>query len=334
MPTIREVAEKARVSPTTVSHVINNTRFVSERLRSRVQMAMEELGYRPNAIARSLRRGRTFTIGLILPDSANPFFAEVGRGIEAAAFDNGFSVILCNTEGDYEREEFYVDVLIKKQVDGIIFVAAGDRPAPLLALLKQNASVVMVDRNVPGVEVDAVLADNCQGGYLVTQHLIELNHRRIGCITGPSNLTPSADRIIGYRRALEQANLSVDESLIMPGDFHIESGYAATLRLLNLPDPPTAIFAFNDLMAVGAMHAASQAGVEVPRDLSIVGFDDIELASYVTPALTTVKQPTMEMGKKAVQLLIERIEDKDIPTRCHISPTELIIRDSSGQNHE
>ena len=168
----------------------------------------------------------------------------------------------------------------------------------------------------------------------VTQHLIELNHRRIGCITGPSNLTPSADRIIGYRRALEQANLSVDESLIIPGDFHIESGYAATLRLLNLPDPPTAIFAFNDLMAVGAMHAASQAGVEVPRDLSIVGFDDIELASYVTPALTTVKQPTMEMGKKAVQLLIERIEDKDIPTRCHISPTELIIRDSSGQNHE
>jgi LacI family transcriptional regulator len=330
MPTIRQVAEKASVSPTTVSHVINNTRFVSEDVRRRVQAAMDELDYRPNALARSLRRGETNTIGLILPDSANPFFAEIGRGIEVTAFELGYSVILCNTEGDSDNESLYMDVLSKKQVDGMILVAAGDRADSLRTLQSQRVPVVVVDRDLPEVEIDAVLADNRRGGYLATRHLIELGHRRIGCIAGPSNVTPSAQRVTGYREALAEANLPGDESLISRGDFHSESGWAATLDMLRQPEPPTAIFACNDLMAIGALRAAAETGRRVPADLAIVGFDDIELASYTIPPLTTIAQPKLEMGRRAVQLLIERLADKARPSRREVLSTTLVVRGSSS----
>src|SRR5512142_1155108 len=202
MATIREVAESAGVSYATVSHVINNTRFVTPETRERVLAAMAKLSYRPNALARSLRQGKTNTIGLVLPDSANPFFAEISRSIEDEAFRRGYSVFLCNTETDTERELFYVDVLSKKQVDGIIFVAAGAQADSLDFLLHEGMPVVMIDRDVPKVEVDAVLTDNRLGGYLATRHLVELGHTRIGCIAGPSSITPSAERIIGYQKAL------------------------------------------------------------------------------------------------------------------------------------
>jgi LacI family transcriptional regulator len=330
MPNIQEVAARAGVSSTTVSHVVNNTRFVAEHTRARVQAAMDELGYRPNALARSLRRGQTHTIGLILPDSANPFFAEVGRGIESAAFDLGYSVILCNTEGDLDKEHLYMDVLSNKQVDGIIFVAAGERTDSLRALLRRKLPVVVVDRNLTGVEVDAVLTDNRQGGYLATRHLIELGHRRIGCIAGPSHLTPSADRVTGYRTAMTEAGLPTEDGLIVRGDFHPESGRTAALALLSRSDPPTAIFACNDLMAVGTLRAAAETGRSVPVDVAIVGFDDIELASYTFPPLTTVAQPKLEMGRMALQLLIEHMRDKSRPTDREVLPTKLVVRGSCG----
>src|SRR4029453_9321581 len=203
MTTIREVAENAGVSYATVSHVINNTRVVSPETRQRVLAAMAALNYRPNALARSFRQGKTNTIGLLLPDSANPFFAEISRSIEDEAFNKGYSVFLCNTELDTQRELFYVDVLSKKQVDGIIFVAGGDQGDLLVFLLRQNMPVVMVDRDLPNVQVDAVLTDHQLGGYLAPQHLIELGHKQIACIAGPSSITPSAERITGYRKALE-----------------------------------------------------------------------------------------------------------------------------------
>ncbi|MDQ2690439.1 MAG: LacI family transcriptional regulator, partial [Chloroflexota bacterium] len=186
MATIREVAESAGVSYATVSHVINNTRVVSQETRERVLAAMSALDYRPNALARSLRQGKTNTLGLVLPDSANPFFAEISRSIEDEAFKKGYSVFLCNTELDTQRELFYVDVLSKKQVDGIIFVAAGDQADSLDYLVQRNLPVVMIDRDVPNVEVDAVLTDHRLGGYLATRHLLELGHTRIACIAGPS----------------------------------------------------------------------------------------------------------------------------------------------------
>lgn len=330
MPTMREVAQRAGVSPTTVSHVVNNTRYVSEEVRARVNAVMEELGYRPNALARSLRRGETQTLGLILPDSANPFFAEVGRSIEAAAFETGYNVILCNTEGDLEKESLYVDVLMKKQVDGVIFVAAGDHSGALQAILKRGGLVVVVDRDLAGVTLDTVLSDNYQGGYLATRHLIALGHRRIACIAGPSNLTPSAQRVLGYRQALEEAGLPFDEGLLLRGDFHPESGRQATHTLLARPQAPSAIFACNDMMAIGALRAAAERGMRVPQDLAVVGYDDIELASFTNPPLTTVQQPKDQIGKTAVRLLLERFVQRDLPPRRELLPSTLIVRGSCG----
>jgi LacI family transcriptional regulator len=329
MTTIREVAESAGVSYATVSHVINNTRVVSQETRERVLAAMSALNYRPNALARSLRQGKTNTMGLVLPDSANPYFAEISRSIEDEAFKKGYSVFLCNTESDTQRELFYVDVLSKKQVDGIIFIAAGDQADSLDFLLREDMPVVMIDRNLPNVEVDAVLTDNELGGFLATRHLIELGHKRIACIAGPSSITPSAERIIGYRRALEQAGLSYDETLILRGDYHAQSGMEITHSVLKLEPRPTAIFALNDLMALGALRAAAEAGYSVPKDLAVVGYDDLELAHFTNPPLTTIAQPKKQIGAQAIHLLVERIARKDRPPSRLVLPPELIVRRST-----
>ncbi len=326
MPTIREVASRAGVSPTTVSHVINNTRFVSAEARQRVLDAMAELNYRPNVLARSLRRGETRTLGLILPDSANPFFAEIARAIEDAAFGAGYNVILGNSENQLDKEQVYVDVLVNKQVDGLIFLASGDHSPSLEQLVHDGLPVVVVDRRLSGLEVDTVLTDNLQGGLTAARYLLELGHRRIACITGPSNLTPSAERVIGFRRALEEHGLSVDEALIRKGDFHPHSGYRAAAELLGCQPRPTAIFVCNDMMAIGALRALSEAGLRVPHDCSLVGFDDIELASYITPPLTTIRQDKTALAEAAVQLLLERIAEPDLPARTRILPTRLIER--------
>lgn len=326
MPTIREVASRAGVSPTTVSHVINNTRFVSAEARQRVLDAMAELNYRPNVLARSLRRGETRTLGLILPDSANPFFAEIARAIEDAAFSAGYNVILGNSENELAKEQVYVDVLVNKQVDGLIFVATGDHSPSLEHLTRNGLPVVVVDRRLSNLEVDTVLTDNLQGGLSAARYLLNLGHRRIACITGPSNLTPSAERVIGYRRALEEHGLPVEENLIRKGDFHPRSGYLAAVELIRTQPPPTAIFICNDMMAIGALRALSEAGLRVPQDCSLIGFDDIELSSFTTPPLTTIRQDKAALAEAAVTLLLERIAEPDLPARTRILPTQLIER--------
>jgi LacI family transcriptional regulator len=290
---------------------------------------MEQLNYRPNALARSLRQGKTNTIGLVLPDSANPFFAEISRGIEDEAFKRGYSVFLCNTELDIQRELFYVDVLSKKQVDGIIFVAAGDQADSLDFLLRRNMPVVMIDRDVPNVEVDAVLTDHKLGGFLATRHLIELGHKRIACIAGPSSITPSAERITGYRRALEEAGISYDENLVLRGDYHAQSGLEITHSILKMNPRPTAIFALNDLMALGALRAAAEADCSVPDDLAVVGYDDLEIARFTNPPLTTISQPKKAIGAQAINLLVDRISHKSLPPSRLVLPPELVIRRST-----
>jgi len=330
MPTLKEVAAKAAVSPTTVSHVINKTRFVSPEVEARVRSAMEEIGYQPNMLARALRRGETRTLGLILPDSANPYFAEIGRSIEGAAYEVGYSVILCNTEGRRDKERHYFQVLSEKQVDGLILVSVGDRGDNIPALLRRELPVVVVDRDLSDIAVDVVQVDNLEGGSLATRHLISLGHKRIGCIAGPSHVSPSGERFTGYRDALRAAGLKQDEALVRSGDFHAELGRVATIELLHLRRPPTAIFACNDLMAMGALQAASEMGCRVPEDLAVVGFDDIELAAYTVPPLTTVSQPKAGMGHTAVQVLMDRICNPGGPARKQILPVSLVKRKSCG----
>jgi len=327
---MRDVAERAGVSVTTVSHVINETRPVSDELRQRVLAAIDELGYQPNVLARSLRRGETHTIGMIVPDSANPFFAELARGIEDTSFEHGYNLILCNSDGDLDKELIYADVLTEKQVDGILFVAAGVSTDHIRALQERRIPVVIVDREIPDVSVDQVLTDNARGGWLATRHLLELGHRCIGCITGPSDVTPSAERVTGYRQALSEGGIPVDEVLIVKGDFQYESGYRAARQILARDDPPTAIFTCNDLMAVGAISAAVEMGCQVPVNLSVVGFDDVRLASFANPPLTTIVQPKYEMGVLATTMLLERMRNHDIPPRRRLLDTSLLIRQSTA----
>lgn len=328
--TMKDVAHRAGVSITTVSHVINKTRFVSDELCQRVQAVMDELNYRPNNLARSLRVGETKSIGLIVPDNSNPFFAEVSRTVEDIGFEKGYGVFLCNSDDIIEKEAAYVSMLIAKQVDGVIFIATGNTQEHLLDLMQCNIPVVVVDRDLPHTLVDVVLVNNEQGGHDATQYLLDLGHRDIGCIAGPSRLTPSAARVSGYRRALEAAGIPVREDLVVSGDFRPRSGETAVASLLKLDQPPTAVFACNDLMAIGALRGLRNHGLKAPQDISVVGFDDIPLAAEVSPALTTIAQPIVELATCATDLLISRIQHNRVgeDTQCRVLDTKLIVRHS------
>ena len=331
MTTIHDVAKKAGVSSATVSHVLNETRFVSDELRKRVVDAMGELGYRRNTLASSLRKGRTQTIGLILPDSSNTFFAELGRGIEEAAFSHGYNLILCNSDNDIEKEHLYIDLLTEKQVDGIILDTEEKDIHSLHTIIPDTTPIVLIDRDLFNNDYDIVLSDSRQGGCIAAQHLIELGHKNIGCITGPEEMVSSIERLQAFKHSLNEAGLSLDPGLVTQGDFHPESGYIGAMKLLHLKNPPTAIFACNDSMAIGVIRAAVELGLRVPNDLSLIGFDNIELCNYTCPALTTIDQPKINLGQKAIQHLVDRISNHSIPVVRELIPTELIIRESTGR---
>ena len=329
MSTIKDVAKLAGVSVATVSHVVNETRFVSEETKRKVLSAMKDLSYKPNAVARSLRRKESKIIGLVLPDNTNPYFAEIAWSIEYASRNHGYSLILCNSDGDVKKEETYINVLIEKQVDGVILVAAGDSTANFMKLKERNISTVMVDRDSPSVNTDSVQIDNATYGEIATSHLIELGHKKIACITGPRDVTPSFDRVDGYKKAMKLNDLPVPDEYVVKGDFKPQGGYLAACKLLDLKDPPTAIFACNDLMAFGITHAARERDMLVPRDLSVVGFDDIYLSTYSNPPLTTIKQPRLEMGDEAVNALVLRIKNPDRHARSILLHAELVVRSST-----
>ena len=310
--------------------MVNNSRAVSEASRSRVLQAMKLLDYKPNALAQNLRRQQTFSIGMIVPDSANPFFAEVARGIEDTSFEQNHSIILCNTDGDINKQAAHTDLLIKNQVAGILFVAAGISTELIEDLQARRVPLVVVDREVPDVRVDTVLTNHLQGGRLATQHLLDLGHRLIACISGGSDLSPSAERLTGYQQILQENDILVDQSLVVKGDFQYESGYQAARQLLALAESPTAVFACNDLMAVGVISAATELGLRVPQQLSVVGFDDVRLASFTNPPLTTIAQPKYEIGVIATQMLLARAQNLDAPTRLQRLNTALVVRQSTA----
>jgi len=328
--TIKDVAAKAGVSVATVSNVINNTRYVSDDLIKKVQDAIREVGYHPNVLARGLRRGDTKSIGLVLPDNSNPFFAELARQIENMGYEHGYGFFLCNSASDPKREATYIDMLISKQVDGIIFIASHSDSGHLMELKNRDIPVVLVDREIPLLLGDMVLTNNELGGYQATKYLIELGHQKIACFTGPSDVTPSADRVIGYRKALTEAGIRIRDEYILVGDFMYQSGEKLLAHLLTLEDVPTAIFVCNDMMAIGVIKQAKISNIRIPEDISIVGFDDIQFVTAVSPALTTVAQPVRELAQTAISLLIDKIQnesDLSEGTRIVLDPT-LKIRNS------
>jgi LacI family transcriptional regulator len=328
MTTMQEVAARAGVSVSTVSHVINDTRHVETATRERVLQAVAELNYQPNRLARGLRNRQTATLGVLLPNSANPFFAQVLLGIEKTCFDLGYNIILGNAHDDPQRELFYLNTMLSKQVDGVLLISTDSHQEALDLLTRQDVPVVIADRSLGDRAVDAVFTNNKQGAQMATEYLLALGHRRIGCISGLSLLTPSGERVHGYRAALDAAGVPFDESLVIAGDFLHEGGYQACRHLLELSNPPTAIFACNDMMAIGALCAIHEAGLQVPADISVIGFDDIPLAAYTIPRLTTIAQPAEQLGHVAAQRLIRRLREGPLPVQQRRLTVSLIERDS------
>lgn len=329
MPTIYDVARAAGVSTSTVSHVVNGTRHVSDDTKQRVRAAMEQLHFRPNSLARSLVRQETRTLALIVPDNVNPFFAELARSVEDHGFTRGYNVLLCNSDRDPAKELAYLDMLISKRVDGIIYMTMSAGLDQLRPLVDNNIPFVTFDREFE--DVDAILLDNEGGGYQATQHLIELGHRRIACVGGPDAKTRSHARIQGYEAALREAGFSVDSRLIQPGAWTYESGQEAARRLFDLPDPPTAIFACNDMMAIGAIAALHERDLRVPADVSVVGFDNVSLGAYFLPPLTTLATPIVDLGQQLAQLMLDRINDRLTPMpQRHIVRGQLVVRGSTS----
>lgn len=334
-PTIRDAALKAGVSISTVSRVMTGAVAVDPVTAGRVRAAVDAIGYRPDLLARSFRKRVTHTIGLLLPDNSNPFFAEIARAIEDAGFEQDYSVILCNSDLSRVKQEAYVDVLLAKRVDGLILVSSGlipsaDNQDAVSRILDAGAPCVVVDRDLGEAAIDQVLVDNHLGGYLAGEHLVRLGHREIACIVGPSDLTPSAGRIAGFRGALTDAGLDIHPGALVRGDGRYEGGVLAARDLIERGVPFSAVFAFNDQMATGAVAAFQRQGLRLPEDVSVVGFDDIPRASAMFPALTTVAQPIAEMGVLGVQLLLNRIARPDAPFERIQLPTRLVIRESTG----
>ncbi len=305
MATIYDVAEAAGVSISTVSHVLNGTRFVAEATKARVVQAMEQLNYRPSSLARALVRQETRTIAFIVPDNVNPFFAEMARGAEDRGLAGGYNVILCNSDRSPAKERAYLDMLISKRVDGVIYMTTDVHPEQLRPLQEQNVPTVVFDREYEGF--DALLLDSFQGGYDATSYLLGLGHERIACITGPASPSRSLDRVRGYEAALADAKLAPRAGYIVPGDWTYGSGREAAKQLLALSPTPTAIFACNDAMAVGVLSYLHENGLKAPDDISVVGYDNIALSAYTCPPLTTLGTPILEVGQCLCEMLLERI---------------------------
>ncbi len=331
MSTIADVARRAGVSKMTVSRVINDSGYISQETRERVEQAIAELGYIPNALARSLRFKQTRTIALILTDITNPYFTTIARGVEDVASEQGFSVIFCNTDESDREEAEYVNVLLQKQVDGLLLVPTSSTEEAIAPIREQGLPFVLLDRYIPGALVDSVRGDSLQGAYRMMQYLLGLGHRRIAVLSGPADVTTSIDRMEGARRALYDAGLALDPAQVYYGPFSLEGGYVMATQALAADPRPTAVYAMNNFIAMSTLRAAREIGLRVPEDLSVVTFDDLPAAFVAEPFLTVTEQPAYEMGQQATALLLDRLSNKGSAEPVEIIlPTQLIVRKSSG----
>ena len=330
MATIKDVARLANVSITTVSRVLNNKpEGVSEETRQRVLEVVEHLNYQPNRVARGLVTRRTNTLGLILPDITNPFFPEIARAVEDTANKHGYNIILCNTDDRSDKEELYIRVLKSKCVDGIVFTSSS---MPVFKHVKQLSDYkmpfVLLDRHFYDEKLPGVYTDGYKGMYEITRYLLEMGHRKIAYIGGPHESPNSMYRYAGFEQALKDYGLVLDKELVVEGNYKISGGSEGVLELLKRRRDFTAVVCANDIMAIGAMEVLKGAGFRIPEDVSVTGFDDVPMAKYVEPKLTTVAQPCYQMGEVATELLIKLVEGKPVKDTVITLKPKLIIRNS------
>ena len=327
--TMKDVAEAARVSKSTVSHVINGTRFVDDETKRRVQRAIDELGYFPSAAARSLTTKRSQTLGVIVGDVANYFFSELLQGVEETVRSQKYSLIVCNTGETLELEDHYIQLLLSHKVDGIIAMATSEQWMSVREAQVRHMPIVFVDRAFAGLEGERFVGvDNVRGAYLATEHLIELGHRRIGTLAGAQGLSTMRDRLHGFRQAMHDHDLEVPDEWIVPSALSADAGHAAANQLLSGQGRPTALFIANNYLTLGALLALRDAELRCPADVSIVGFDDHPWAAVTDPPLTVVRQPAMHIGATAGRMILDSIQGNEIEPRQVVLDCELVIRHS------
>jgi len=326
---IEDVARHAGVSTATVSRVLSGKPYVSDELRERVLETIRELNYRPSRVARSLRVQRSSIIGLIISDIQNPFFTSVVRAVEDVAQQRQYSVFLCNSDEDFDKELTYIELMLAEKVAGIIVSPTASSNEIYRRLIEMRMPVVAIDRRVQGVAMDMVVGDNVSAACALVTHLIENGYRRIGAVLGSPDASTGAERYQGYVNALAKHGLPLQPELVCSGPPRSPNGYALTMALLQQAQPPDAIFTGNNLLTVGALRAIHELGLRIPDDIALAAFDEMDWMFLMKPALTVVMQPTYEMGRQAAGLLLERIADPDRPPQQIVLQPTIKVRESS-----
>ncbi|WP_347252945.1 HTH-type transcriptional repressor PurR [Leminorella grimontii] len=329
MATIKDVAKRAGVSTTTVSHVINKTRFVAEDTKTAVWAAIKELSYSPSAVARSLKVNSTKTLGLLATSSGSPYFAEVIQAVESACYKKGYTLILCNTQNDLEKQQAYLAMLAQKRVDGLLVMCSEYHP-PLLELLNdyQHIPMMVMDWGKHSDFTDNIEDNGFHGGYLAARYLIDRGHRDIATITGQLNEFTGRERHSGFLHALKEANIDIPDEWIVEADFQPQEGYDGMMKLLKAQKRPTALFCGGDVIAMGALCAAGEMGLRVPDDISVIGYDDIRNTRFYNPPLTTIQQPKENLAEMALDMLLDRIINKRETYHSIELHPELVERNS------
>lgn len=329
---LKDVATKLNISVSTVSRVVNNKNYVKPEMREMVMIALEELNYSPNQIARSLKNKSTNTVGIIVPDISEDFFAYVIKGVEEVFSKNGYAIILCDTGENPEKEDSYLNLLLEKQIDGIILATVNKTPKALKFFFNKKIPVIFID-NLPNIKMnyDSVIIDNSKASCIAVEHLIEMGHRKIGIITGKLDETTGYERLMGYKKAFMINGIEIDESLIKTGDFKEKSGYENMKSLLKAGNKITAVYVASSKMAYGAVKAIRDEGLKIPEDIAVVGFDVHDVSGLISPGITTILQPEESIGKVAAELMIKRLQDKGekLSQKIVLDPSQE-IRESCG----
>ena len=330
MATIREVSKYANVSVATVSRVVNGNKWVSDSTRDKVLLAMKELGYQPNSFAKALATNKSDTIGMVVSDLGGPFFGDMMRAAEDEVRKLGKHLIITSGHDTLESEQHAIDFLMQRRVDALLLHLDSIPDEDIIKLSDAtNIPIILVNRLIPELPEQCISLDNDMGGYLATQHLIELGHTKIACITGPLFKADARSRLAGYRRAIEQANLDYDERLVIESDYQEVGGKASVERLRRRNMAFTAVVAQNDHMAIGALNALKTHGLSIPEDVSIVGYDDMVMARYTDPGLTTVNIPVAQFGQQGANLALKKLGEK-VSKVTHYFQPELVVRGSTG----